>query len=414
MHRLLFAFSLWWAAVLYAAAQGQPGHADAPAAASETQHAGNDSVKVSLLTVTPGQKSYELYGHTALRVREVYAHRSSDWVFNYGTFSFSQPHFVWRFVKGETDYELGVVPYTLFYHTYLAEGRGIDEQVLNLTPDECRKLVDALSENLLPENATYRYSFFYNNCTTRAIDMIEAAIDGKVVWPQADADKSLRDIVDEYAQTDPWLQLGQNLLLGAEADKPADRKAQGFAPLYAERFVEQARIVDSKGHTRRLAEETRTLLPAAYSRPEQTASPVAALACLLALLAVATLVEWRRHAWWWGIDALLLLLQGLAGLSIGFMFCCSEHPTVDSNWLVLLFNPLPLLYLPWFMKQASMRRTPRGYYGQGVLLAALLLAALAGVQQFPAALWTLWGMLALRWASFAAKQAAGRPASPKG
>ena len=96
------------------------------------------------------------------------------------------------------------------------------------------------------------------------------------------------------------------------------------------------------------------------------------------------------------------------------MFCCSEHPTVDSNWLVLLFNPLPLLYLPWFMKQASMRRTPRGYYGQGVLLAALLLAALTGVQQFPAALWTVWGMLALRWASFAAKQAAGRPASPKG
>ena len=87
---------------------------------------------------------------------------------------------------------------------------------------------------------------------------------------------------------------------------------------------------------------------------------------------------------------------------------------MDSNWLVLLFNPLPLLYLPWFMKQASMRRTPRGYYGQGVLLAALLLAALAGVQQFPAALWTVWGMLALRWASFAAKQAAGRPASPKG
>ena len=43
--------------------------------------------------------------------------RLSDWVFNYGTFSFAQPHFVWRFVKGETDYELGVVPYALFYDT---------------------------------------------------------------------------------------------------------------------------------------------------------------------------------------------------------------------------------------------------------------------------------------------------------
>ena len=414
MHRLLFALSLWWAAALYATAQGQPGNTDELAVPAETQQAGNDSVKVSLLTVTPGQKTYELYGHTALRVREVAPGRNSDWVFNYGTFSFSQPHFVWRFVKGETDYELGVVPYALFYNAYLAEGRGIDEQVLNLTPAECRKLVDALSENLLPENATYRYSFFYDNCTTRAIDMIEAAINGKVEWPQADADKSLRHIVDEYAQADPWLQLGQNLLLGAEADAPADRKTQGFAPLYAERFVAQARIVDPQGQTRPLAEEARTLLPATYKQPEKTALPVAALGCVLALLAVATLIEWRRHAWWWGIDALLLLLQGLAGLAIGFMFCCSEHPTVDSNWLLLLLNPLPLLYLPWFMKLASMHRTPRGYYGQGVLLAALLLAALAGVQQFPAALWMFWGMLAVRWAAFVAKQKAGRTASPKG
>ena len=74
-----------------------------------------DSVSVSLLTVTPGKRVYELYGHTAIRVREVMPGRLSDWVFNYGTFSFAQPNFVWRFVKGETDYELGVVPYALFY-----------------------------------------------------------------------------------------------------------------------------------------------------------------------------------------------------------------------------------------------------------------------------------------------------------
>ena len=30
-----------------------------------------DSVCVSLLTVTPGKMVYELYGHTAIRVREV-------------------------------------------------------------------------------------------------------------------------------------------------------------------------------------------------------------------------------------------------------------------------------------------------------------------------------------------------------
>lgn len=124
-----------------------------------TAPAENDSVVVSLLTCTPGNLVYELYGHTAIRVREVGA-RQSDWVFNYGTFSFNQPHFMWRFMLGETDYELGVVPYYLFYESYVREGRGIDEQVLNLTPAEAKKLVDALSKNLEPENATYRYNFF--------------------------------------------------------------------------------------------------------------------------------------------------------------------------------------------------------------------------------------------------------------
>ena len=96
MQKILFILCLLWAACFPAAAQ-------------------TDSVRVSLLTVSPGTKVYELYGHTAIRVKEVTPGRYSDWVFNYGTFSFEQENFVWRFLKGETDYELGVVPYALFY-----------------------------------------------------------------------------------------------------------------------------------------------------------------------------------------------------------------------------------------------------------------------------------------------------------
>jgi hypothetical protein len=34
------------------------------------------------------------------------------------------------------------------------------------------------------------------------------------------------------------------------------------------------------------------------------------------------------------------------------MFFCSTHPTVGSNWLVLLFNPVPLLCLPVMLRRA--------------------------------------------------------------
>ena len=46
----------------------------------------SDSLKASLLTCAPGTKSYELYGHTALRIQNTKT--GDDWVFNYGVFSF--------------------------------------------------------------------------------------------------------------------------------------------------------------------------------------------------------------------------------------------------------------------------------------------------------------------------------------
>jgi hypothetical protein len=45
-------------------------------------------------------------------------------------------------------------------------------------------------------------------------------------------------------------------------------------------------------------------------------------------------------------NALLFFLQGIGGCIIAFLFFFSLHPTVGSNWLLMLFNPLPLLYLP--------------------------------------------------------------------
>ena len=206
-----------------------------------------DSVVVSLITCSPGTLVYELYGHTALRVREVGAYRTSDWVFNYGTFSFAQPHFVWRFMLGQTDYQLGVLPYAYFYEEYVRSGRAIEEQRLNLTPEEEKKLVDALSTNLLPEHATYRYNFFYDNCTTRAINQIENAVKGKVEWGDCDSTQTLRDIVREYSASSPWNCFGQDLLLGSEADQPASLAKQMFAPLYAQRFVADAKIVSADG-----------------------------------------------------------------------------------------------------------------------------------------------------------------------
>ncbi|KAA6309653.1 hypothetical protein EZS27_038899, partial [termite gut metagenome] len=82
-----------------------------------------DSVRLSLLTCAPGKEIYSLFGHTAIRYESPEKH--IDWVFNYGMFDFDTPDFIWRFVKGETDYLLGVTTYAHFLEEYRYYNRSV-------------------------------------------------------------------------------------------------------------------------------------------------------------------------------------------------------------------------------------------------------------------------------------------------
>lgn len=194
-----------------------------------------DSIQFSLLTCAPGSEIYALFGHTAIRYQNF--SKGVDLVFNYGMFSFDTPHFVYRFVKGETDYQLGITPYSYFESEYAFRGSSVYQQVLNLTYLEKISLLKLLQDNYLPENRVYRYNYFYDNCTTRARDQIERSIQGKVVYPSVDWHKTFRGIVHEFTKGSPWDELGIDLCLGAEADKPIDLRQQMFAPFYMRYFA---------------------------------------------------------------------------------------------------------------------------------------------------------------------------------
>ena len=130
----------------------------------------NDSIQISLLTCGPGEEVYSLYGHTAIRFHDL--KNNQDLVINYGMFSFSQRFFIIRFVFGLTDYEMGIMPFDAFMEEYESEGRWVKEQVLNIPLQDKMKIAMAIENNYLPENKTYRYNYFYDNCTTRARDIL--------------------------------------------------------------------------------------------------------------------------------------------------------------------------------------------------------------------------------------------------
>ena len=314
-------------------------------------NAQQDSVKVSLLTCAPGTEIYALFGHTALRYEDP-AH-GQDIVFNYGIFDFNTPNFIFRFVKGETDYKLGVAPYESFEWQYAMRGSSVYQQTLNLTSAEKQKLWDLLEENYRPENRVYRYNFFYDNCTTRARDRFEECIDGKVTYPEGKEGLSFRDIVHQYTKGHEWDELGIDMCLGSEADVPIDARKQMFAPFYLLEAAKKATIME--GDSLRSLVLAEKKIVDVEPEEEETGFPLSPMACVVILMGVTCLIGWlqiriKKVIWIW--DILLFGAQGLAGCVIAFLVFFSIHPTVGSNWLIILFNPIPLIYLPIMVYRA--------------------------------------------------------------
>ena len=130
-----------------------------PAAPGRSPEAMADSLTVSLVTCWPGEEIYELCGHEAIRVRGM----GRDSVWNYGIFDFREPNFVYRFVKGETDYMVAGYPFEWFLPEYVAGGRKVVEQDLDLTQEEARRVLAMLQNGALPQNRRYRYNYVKNN-----------------------------------------------------------------------------------------------------------------------------------------------------------------------------------------------------------------------------------------------------------
>jgi len=368
------------------------GHLSAKA---QTEPEGS-ALRVSLLTCGPGDAVYELYGHTALRVQD--RENGQDWVFNYGVFDFRAPHFEWRFILGQTDFTLGVSPFWRFAQSYGRQGRWVVEQELNLLPQERQRLWQALLENSAVDGWTYRYSFLYDNCSTRALDQIRHCLDGNLVWPETQEKKTYRSLLHEYtAEASPWNAFGQDLVLGAEVDRPLQVEEETFLPISAQHWLGRVEVVAADGSKRPLVTSEQLLVPQGENASQPLPlRPWAAMALLLAGVCAVSIWDYRRGKLSHWIDNLLMVGQGMAGLIVAFLFFCSVHPAVGSNWLLLVLHPLPLLYLPVKYRREKQGKTDYYYRLQLLPLAVYALTAVAGVQAYPAAFHSVVAALALR------------------
>lgn len=296
---------------------------------------------VMLVNIYPGDEIYELEGHTVLRITAP----GYDIGVNWGVFDFNAPGFVYRFVKGETDYMAAAYPWEAILWQYRNEQRRMTGHRLSLTPEQTQRLIALVSENLLPGNATYRYNYVKDNCATRPLRLVEKAIGDTIILadkPRGEA-RSFRDQMRRCHANYPWYQFGIDLALGPCIDYTITSREMCFAPIKLDTLLLQA-IVGGKP----LVSESMVLIdePATARIKAPTPLPLTPMAVALIVLALAVGVSWRdvrrgRVSRW--LDTTFYTLLGLTGCLIAFLVFISSHYATTPNYLIVWLNPLCLI-----------------------------------------------------------------------
>lgn len=353
----------------------------------------SDTAVVSLLTCSEGREIYELEGHTGLRIQHpLYG----DFTVNWGVFDFDSPGFVYRFVKGETDYIAAAVSTDRFLEAYRRQGRTVREQTLRLTPAQTDRLVDMIMTNIRPENRVYRYNYVLDNCATRPLMMIEKAIGdtvtlGSKALEGRDA-TTFRNVMRHYHRNYPWYQFGIDTALGSGIDRPISQRETGFAPVVLADMIAGAttpggeQLTLSDGY---LIGSSATP-PAPAGPTPWTLTPMfwASVIFLLAIWVSIRQKQGHAKAARW-FDTLYFSLCGTEGLLLTFLIFASVHEATSPNWLYLWLNPLCFVgaVSPWLKRGKGLE-----ICYQSVNFACLIALAaifLAGVQSPNPAFWPL-------------------------
>jgi len=349
------------------------------------------NLDVSLLTFGPGEEVWERFGHNAIEIRDRV--RGDALLYNYGIFDFGQENFFLNFARGLMTYRIAAGNPADELPVYVAEGRWIVEQELNLTPVQRAKLAAFLEWNARPENALYRYDYFRANCSTRVRDVLDTALDGAIKAQTIAPSRGFtyRMDADRLMRPDPAVMLAMDAGLGPFADQRLSYWDEFFVPMELMRHLRDVKIIDETGKPSPLVTNEHTLASARLADPP-AASPDWVWRALgtgtAAALVLLALARSRNRAWArapFAVTAsLVTFVLGLGGVVLIGLWTLTDPVSAWRNENILLFNPLCLLLLPCWLGafRAHWRPSP---FAWRIGMAVAFCAALAFfVKIFPA------------------------------
>jgi hypothetical protein len=335
---------------------------------------------VELVTMGVGALIWERHGHIALCVRD--DGMRPDRCYNYGIGDFRHPMaMAWGFFRGTRSFWVGKQRVDDMLSIYEYADRTIWVQPLPLTQDQKKQLIDKLEFDILDANRYYAYDHFWDNCTTRVRDVIDAATGGKLsAMREPTDDRTFRDLAREgfYGMRLPLVTT--DIAMGRSTDRAPTYFERMFLPQYMREAV-----------TRLWGIEPRVL----YERrgpPPLTHGPSGRLWFAI-LIALATAPAWiaRLLGRWQRIGlAVAIVPYALLGAVLTFLALISPLSYVRWNEVCLVWFPLDVL--AFTLAPERRRRYARARL---VMLAAIFALWLVGILHQPLLSPLLWPAIPL-------------------
>lgn len=355
----------------------------------------SDSVDISVLTCGPGDELYSTFGHSAFRIKDTHNH--IDIVYNYGMFDFNAPNFYTNFAKGKLIYKLGRNRFSNFLYQYQSENRAVNEQVLNLNTLQKKQLIKYLEHNAQPENASYQYDFFYNNCATKIRAVLEDVYPNQLVFNSNHITSSytMRQLINNNVPYNTWSNVGINIALGSVIDVKASADDYQFLPEYIYKAFNNATINNSN-----LVKQKSVLLTqneSIVSEPTIFASPLFIFFIISLIILGITYKDLKKQKRTWLLDFSILFTTGITGVLVLLLWLATNHGTTANN-LNILWAFAPNLAISIFVLKNRTKTWLSPYFKLlCVLLVVLVIVWLLKIEEFSVAMIPLHIALLIRY-----------------
>jgi len=355
-----------------------------------------DQYEISIITIGPGNSLSDAFGHSGIRVIDRV--NNYDIVFNYGVYDYNAPNFYGNFVKGRPIYSLGLNNYENFYKNYVNQSRQIIEQKLNLSEYKKRVLVNKLITNSKEENKNYDYNYFESNCSTKIGDIFNKLLEEEIKNEGLNLDEinsnSYRKLVYQHIVPNSWGALGIDVCLGAVIDKNITDNDELFLPYNLKLYFDKLGNSNIKNGD---FVETSILFGEYIGYKETSFSPLYVLLVISLIIVGVTFLDYLRITRSVFLDIIILLVTGLVGLLLVYLWFFSNHIASAWNYNLLWAIPFNLILLFQLLKKKP-NRWIISYLKINVLMLLLMsLHWIVGIQVFNISLISLILALLIRY-----------------